>query len=50
MKKEEAIFEEKFRSGYISMRKSLILDDFDKLRILSLSNLVGSTKLNKDKD
>lgn len=36
--KEEAIFEEKFSGGYLQMRKSLILDDFEKLRIASVSN------------
>lgn len=45
LKKEEAIFEEKFRNGYISLRKSLIMDDFSKLKILSHSNLSGSQKV-----
>lgn len=30
--KEEIIFEEKYSGSSINMRKSLILDDFDRLR------------------
>jgi len=32
LKKEEDIFEEKFKMGYVQMKKSMIMDDFEKLR------------------
>jgi hypothetical protein len=32
LKKEEIIYEEKYSTSYLQLRKSLVLDDFDKIK------------------